>query len=379
LLLAAWVFLSTWHQFLAEAMRGCHEQRFANLFCGELGGPVINGLFCASLGIAALAGQLTLSVCLALIVGIHLLLLPLSVLLFVRTARRSLGAVIGTKQLSSQDSPRGVYLQLRVCLPLMCLGALSYLVARGDLWIADYFCTHDDLALYAAARRVVQLVAIPLALVTMAALPTIAEGLVQRRHAELERVLRSSATLASIPSLLACAALVVCPALILTLLLGPAYAAAAPIAGCLVIGQAVYMLTGTGAYTLMMADRQQLVLAINLATGILFAICGVLGARSHGAIGLALAASLAMALQNIVCWLAVHRVLGIWTHVSWCDALSLGRTVGRTVRSLLVPASPASVITGEVIGSGIDSFSALAGATPVVVPGGVPRRKDQEF
>ena len=113
-----------------------------------------------------------------------------------------------------------------VSLPLLLIQLLVFVTAQSDLWIAGIFCPHDQLAQYGAARRLTLLVAMPMQIASMTVLATIAELHAQGRRAELERLLRHTASLAAIPSLGALLLLIVCGGPALTLLFGPFYAQA---------------------------------------------------------------------------------------------------------------------------------------------------------
>ena len=313
-LIGVWLFLSAWHQFLAEGLRGCHEQRFATLIAGEMGGPLANSLFCVVLLFyTVFPADLNLRDCLRLSVAIQALLLPVTMwLLFSTLRRRTLE--IGTPEPRPVPGWRDVL--GKVCVPLMFVSLIASLIGQGDVWLAGRFCSLDDVAMYAAARRLMLLVMTPLMLANAAILPTVAELFPQRKLRELQRVLQQTATLAGIPAAAACVLLVVFPGPILTLVFGADFRPAAPLAAILGASQLIYVGAGVWPSALNMAGRHGETLWINIVTALGLLILCPVAAIYGGVLGLALATATVVSFQNILGWWRAWAVLGVRTNAS---------------------------------------------------------------
>src|SRR5262249_13212968 len=110
------------------------------------------------------------------------------------------------------------------------LANLSLLFSdQAGLWIVAMFCSSADVAIYGAAARLVILIVAPLSVVNAFVPPLIAEFYTRNKLKELERGLRSTATVAALPALIVLLAFVLCGRLILRDLYGEFYQKAAPV------------------------------------------------------------------------------------------------------------------------------------------------------
>ena len=299
-------------QIAGESLRGLQEIRLASLFSGgQTGGLVSNLIFLGLLSGAIVAFQLTLTSTLVLNLTAMAMVLPWAFVALVRTARARLpidpaapatGAAFTVRELSV------------VSLPLFLSQLLFFVTSQGDLWIAGVFCPHDQLALYGAARRLTLLVTMPLQIASLTVAATIAEMHAQGRRAELERMLRRTASLAAIPSLGALLLLMVAGGPTLALLFGPFYAEASLPLAILSAGQLCLVGVGCCGCTLDMTGNQNGSLLVNLAAALALAFVGPPATAWFGLVGLSIACASVVAAQSIaLLWLARVRV-GVWTH-----------------------------------------------------------------
>ncbi len=165
------------------------------------------------------------------------------------------------------------------------------------------------------AAGALMLVALPLQMAMMVALPVVPRLRAQNRTKDLEKFLRSTASYAAVPSLLAAAALLMFPGQILAIVFGSEYAAAATILVVMILGQIVGIVVGNPPYILAMAGQQRTVFSVNLAAAAVMAIFGTIGALKFGATGLAIGAAASLIVQQATLWWVAHRRLGIWTHL----------------------------------------------------------------
>ena len=174
--------------------------------------------------------------------------------------------------------------------PFLLIQLLAVVTAQSDLWIAGFFCPHDESALYGAARCLMLLVVMPQQIANMTVLATIAELHVQGRRGELEHVLRRTASIAAIPSLSARSLLIVCGGTMLRRCSAPSthrppcrWRFSAPVM-CLVA-------VGCCGGALDMTGHQNGSLLVNLAAALTFAVAGPLATAWFGLIGLSFASA----------------------------------------------------------------------------------------
>jgi O-antigen/teichoic acid export membrane protein len=179
------------------------------------------------------------------------------------------------------------------------------------------FCSRDEVALYGAAWRLAQVVALPIAIANAVIPPLIAELHAGKQKAELERLLRRSASWGGIPATVACLLAVIAGGGILSLVYGQFYRAAALPLALLSIGQAANVLAGSSGFALMMTGNEKTMLATTFASGAFFFMGELLATPRLGTGGAAGVAAGAMILQNVLMLLFVRKRLGIWTHAEF--------------------------------------------------------------
>jgi O-antigen/teichoic acid export membrane protein len=202
---------------------------------------------------------------------------------------------------------------LAVAFPLVLTQALSYVTGQADVWIAGATIEHADLALYGAARRLMLLIGMPMQLVNLTVVASIAELRAQGRLPELQKILRSAATMAAVPAVLVWLPLAVFPEQILALLFGEFYGQSATILRILCIGQVIFVFVGAAELTLMMSGNQRSALAVNCITSVLLLCCGMFLTQRFGAVGLAIAWSTVVSLQCILFSLMARKMIRVWT------------------------------------------------------------------
>lgn len=313
LLIGVGIVVLGWQQLGAELVRAYGDLRLASLFSGgQTGGPVSNLIFLAGISAAAFGlGRLDVSWVVGIAVASVCLTFPL---VYIGLTRLS--------HLPGPPSPTESHLSPHQRHELFVVGGvllanqlLAFATLQIDIWIAGGFLPADELGLYGAAKRSMLIAAMPVQMAMLTIVSTIPRLHAQQRKHQLEQVIRSAATVAAIPSLAAIAILILFPTQVLTVILGGAYAEAAPALFVMAIGHAVLVLSGNPQHVLAMTGRHRAVLIVNLLSAATLLILGAIGAHFFRTVGLAAAAALSVALQNGLLWLVARRELGIWTHV----------------------------------------------------------------
>lgn len=136
----------------------------------------------------------------------------------------------------------------------------------------------------------------------------------QGRMQELEKNFRTVITMAAIPALLGISICGFFPTQVLTTIFGNSFSAASPIVVPLFMGPVALVVFGSPADVLAITGNHRLVLKINILSAIVLVVSGVIGAYFAGALGLAIASSMATVVQNGMLWWIAKKRLGIWTH-----------------------------------------------------------------
>jgi O-antigen/teichoic acid export membrane protein len=309
-LIALWIMLLAVSQILAEVFRGLHQLRMAGLLAGVSGGLVCNAVFFVALIVASMVTTLDFRGVILLATVSLLVPIFVAVVLLPRTwaLQTSAGGC------ADHDLPPLTTLSVaREALPIMLVQMLSFAVAQLDIWIVGICCTHTDLAVYAVARRLSLLVAIPLTQVGLAVASTISELYAQGDRRRLELVLRGGATVAFVAASILAVLLVVMPSTVLETIFGPEFRQAAQPLRILCLGQVIYAFTGLCGPALMMTGHQRISLwSLLVAAPVLLLAPGA--AVRLGPEAVAAIAALVMAIQNLFQWAAVRILLAVKTH-----------------------------------------------------------------
>lgn len=209
---------------------------------------------------------------------------------------------------------RGTVFQ--IAWPSVVTNMAIYFLGTGiDILVLGAFYPQRYVAVYGASVRLVSLVATPLWIVRGVMTPMIAELHAQGRTEELERSSRAAATLAGVPSLIVLTLFILFGRDILSAYQGPFYAQGASILAILSIGRLVSVWAGPNQVTLMMTGHQRVMMYVTVCTGLVSVGLGILVAPRFGRIGVAVATSAGIVVQNLVLLGLAKRLVGVWTHV----------------------------------------------------------------
>jgi O-antigen/teichoic acid export membrane protein len=310
-------------QLAAESLRGFHDLKLASVLSGgQLGGPITTFLFLA--GLLAVAGfapsdSLTLRVALGLLVVALLVTTPIALASLRRIARRTF------VETPSDAGPLAIHAEVNklipVCVPLMIMGGLSFAATQADLWIAGTLATGNDVALYAAARRLVVMVAMPLQMVNLTIMASVPSLYFQGKKADLQRLLRLSAWIAAAPALVCLTIIFFQPAQVLGLFFKAYYRGAAGYLAVLAVGQLGLVLAGSCGITLAMTGHHKTALRISLLSAALLAVAGPLATYRFGLSGLTFVSVAATLIECGLQWYFTKQLVGVWTHCALLTAL----------------------------------------------------------
>ncbi len=207
--------------------------------------------------------------------------------------------------------------------PLLINAVTLFLLSQSDLWLVGTYASKEDVAVYGAAARLVMLTAISLSIVNMVVPPLIARMHAKNDLARLERLLRSIATLAAIPSLIILTMFMLFAAPMMELIYGEHYRSGAVVLMILCAGQIANVLTGSCGYVLIMTGHRKTIMAITIASAVFALSTGLYFVQVFGVIGLATAYTIAAVVQQIGMLVYAHHYSGVWTHAGVTYLLGL--------------------------------------------------------
>ena len=313
-LIATGVIVLAAQQVAAESLRAYDELRWASVFSGgQMGGPASNLLFLLGIGTAALMAQrVHLNWVVGLVVGSLVLTMPVALYALKKTARGHQSGNDQSHPLLADDRSREI---TRVGGVLMFNQLLVLVTCHCDIWLGKALLTENDLGHYSVAKQCLLLAAMPVQMAMMTILPIIPRYWAQQRKVDLETVLRSTATYAAVPSIIALVLLSLFPQQLLQFAFGAEYAGASSAVLVLVIGHVVLVFCGNPPHVLAMTGQQSTVVAVNLLASAVLVIIGYFAADKFGAVGLAAASSTSLAVQHGLLWWLARKKLDVWTHI----------------------------------------------------------------
>lgn len=312
---AVWVIVLTLQEVLAETFRGFHDVRRATLF----GGLVTGGLSATLFGFLwFLEGHAALGEILALSVASGAANVSLGWFFLGRITRDLQG-----------DDPLGSQEVLSIAWSQWISNLMLIALTQADIWVLGIFRSQDEVALYGAASRLVALVAMPLLIVNAVVPPLIAEMYAQGKKKELERVLRTTATVAGVPSFVVLLGLILFGNWVLSVVYGDFYRSGGVVLVLLSLGQLVNVWSGSCGLTLIMTGNQSTLMLISLFSGSAMIVGSIISVKSYGVAGVAGIAALMMIIQNLLMLFFAKARSGIWTHVRFSSLIPLYREFTR--------------------------------------------------
>ena len=305
-LVAGWIVAMSLQNLMAETFRGFHDIRAASVFSGPLAGAsllVSLGALYWINGQASLGAVLVLGMCSGIIS-----------VLFASWALRGRVSSLPSKDVG--DPVRLAEL-FRVTWPILVSSVTLFVLTQADVWVLGAFRSQEEVALYGAAARLVFLVAMPLLVVNAVVPPLISEMHASQGRESLQRMLRSTATLAGVPAFLLLLVFVFFSSPLLGIVYGDYYRAAAFILILLSVGRVVNVWAGSCGVVLMLTGHQNTMMAITVVTGVLTVLGSLWLVGGYGAEGVAVVTTVMLVVQNLLMLLFAKRRVGVWTHATF--------------------------------------------------------------
>ncbi len=303
-LVAAWTVAVSLQIMFEETFRGFHDIRLAAL-SGRAASRVLAVVLLAAVWFTV--GHIRLRAAVALSVAC----VGASILFCFWMLTRKLRDLKG-----GEAAPIPVATMLRTSWPLMMTTLESFVLMQSGLWIIGAFRPEDETALYAAPARLVIMVGMLLNIFNAVLPPVIAELNVQGRKKELEKVLRSTATLAAMPAAVFLVAFLVFARPILDILFGAYYTSGASVLRLLSVAQLFNVMVGSCGYTLLMTGHQKATMGITLVSCSIAVLGGLAVVEPFGLEGVAAVSAVAVIVQQVLMLAFARWRCGVWTHGS---------------------------------------------------------------
>ena len=297
---AIWVIASAFQSLFAESFRSFQRFWAATLF---------NGLMFDVVAVAVFGWlyvqhrQITVA---------HAILLTVGAI----TVSCVIAAVMLAKRYASLHGPGDIRFRelFDVAWPLLGFNMATFLVGTGvDLWVVGSLASEHDVALYAAASKLVFYVGTAFIIASQVVPPIIAELWAQEKKQQLEKALREVATLAGLPALVVLAVFVFAGPWLMGHLYGPSFAAGATVLAILSTARLVAVITGNSGVALQMTGYQRTMFYLTIFTGVCSLTAEIMFGRLYGINGVAWSTAAAQIVQNLLQLGFAKRKLGIWT------------------------------------------------------------------
>lgn len=215
-----------------------------------------------------------------------------------------------------------------VAWPLFVASIGLFGAAQADLWVVGAGLTGSDVALYGAAARLTGVVTTPLVVMNAVVAPIISELYTSGDRARLQRVLRTTATVAGLPSAAVLLAFVFAGGPIMRIVFGDFYARGGAVLALLSLGGLVSVWTGSCVLALTMTRHERTNMVLSLPPVVILPAVALTVVGPFGAVAVAAASSAVLASRNVATWLAARKLLGVYTHAGVGPALAILRSLG---------------------------------------------------
>ncbi len=310
------------HKMISVSLRSLHSVIFSGVWDGRLGGPIPNAIFLLAVVLAGSA--LTTASSAVWLLNLSLLVtLPLAwwtwrrVWSTARTDEMALEATVVQASASSQGDGCLPFRDIMLfSLPYLLSQLSSFIAGEGDIYIAQSYFEDEQAAEFGAARRLVLYMQQPIAILTFTLSSSFAELYARGNISELQKVVRGSGLILSLTMLPMLFIAMIFPDTIMALLFRDDYRTGGAVLFVLLIGQVINCLTGQCGQVLLMAGKTKIPVMVHCGGVVVLFSIGIPVAKHFGIMGLATVSTIILSAQNIIIWLTVKGLIGIWTHPS---------------------------------------------------------------
>ena len=192
----------------------------------------------------------------------------------------------------------------------------GFLNSTVELWLAAALLAPVTASLFIAAQRLARLLIIPATSLQIVFSPAIARLSGRGRYRELESLVRTAATVATVVSAVLWLPMVVRPGFVLDTVFGAGFAAAGATLALIATGYLLNGVSGMSGTTLSMSHHEGDTAVITWCIVGVRVLLGTVSVSLWGVLGLAASSALISVVFYIATWTAVRRRLDISTHAT---------------------------------------------------------------
>lgn len=323
-LIALWLLVTLAINLLAETCRGFHHIGSAIFFGGALtglGNILIVGSMLTLAWLTATSLQLGDVLGLFIVSGFVLMVLAL---IRLRARFRKWG-----------EPATGSLGELFIMAwPFWLTNAALIMMVHAEIWILGFLRTPEEVAAFGLVARLAVLVSFPLLIVNSMLPPLISELHAAGETAKMQRMLRGAAGLTTLMSLVLFLVLLFFGEALSGLLFGSYYTGNWHIMMILAVGWLFHVWAGSGGFVLSMTDNQHTMMRITLAVVTITIVAGIWLTNRYGGMGMAIASTGGLVLQNVLMLLFIYKHIGIKIHAGVAGVQDVWREVTRRLNSL---------------------------------------------
>jgi len=322
-LIAVWTVLEAVRLVLSESLRGSEHVLCATVLGNAGRAAVLTTLLLLLL--RANAPNLHAAILLSTAASALLFVLSLGAVFRVFRVRRSSKAHLRL----SIDS------LVRSSLPFYVTSLWGFVGTQGDVLLAGILLTKHDVAYYAAASKLSQVLSLPMVALVLFLSPSIPRLLASGDLIKLESRIRTASTLIALPVVAVTLFILVANKLVIQTVYPAQYEAAGPILAILALGPLSTAISGPNGATLLMTHHAGSVARSTAIVTTAQLVGMVVGALGFGAYGLAIASSAGSIILNSYYSVLVRRRVGIATepYLSRSRLVSCGQQLRAALRS----------------------------------------------
>ncbi len=198
--------------------------------------------------------------------------------------------------------------------PLLINTMMMFILSQSGLWVMGGVGSDAEVASYGAAIRLVLLTSMTLTIINTILPPLIVHLYADSQKERLEKILRSTATIAAIPALALLFCYIFWGGWILEIIFGEYYRMGATVLMITSLGQAVNVLVGSCGYLLIMTGHNHAMMLISIVSSIIALGGSLLLVQDYGSTGVAIGYTIAMFVQQLAMLLFARYRCGVWTH-----------------------------------------------------------------
>jgi len=302
-LVALWLIVTVILSLLAETCRGYHQIAAAIFYGGALtgfGNILLVTLALLTAWFSAFSIDLQQLITLFIFSG--------SVLVLLASIRLQRKLRLSSSRLNEGNS-RSVKSLFVLAWPFWVSSMAMILMTHAEIWILGYLRPPEEVAAFALVARLALLVSFPLIIVNSVLPPIISELYAKDDIKKMERMLRGSAGITSLASLLIFLFLMFSGDWLPRFLFGEYFSGNWNIMMVLAAGWLFHVWAGSGGFVLSMTDNQKNGMIINVLAGGLTLLAGLWLTDLYGGLGMAIASSSGIVLINILMLLMIRRKL----------------------------------------------------------------------